>query len=604
MLRYIVPYLGLLISSLSLSILIVLFDAVSLWFSASLVKTLFIPDLHAQASMPPALSVATVNEYLKFWTYHFIARKSVFDTLKFVCLAMASAFLLKNAGTYIKSLVITKLNLAITRDMRNDVFSHSLQLPVTYYDRNNSGRVISLVLNDVSNINASITGTFDNLLTEPFRVLFFIGVLLLINIKLSLIVFIVFPVLGYLITVISRTVRRRSKRMLEKLEGLVNILYEAVSGIRIVKMFNMHEVETGRFKTENSRFVRQSFGSTVFSALSSPLTETLGVLVAVILLWYGGRQVLAGKGFSAEDFVRFLFFLFMIFKPLKTLSGVANSLQSGFAAAERVFAILDTPREPLGKLNPQTVPAFTRQIRFAGVSFTYPGTESEVLHDISLTIRKGDVLAIVGSSGGGKSTLLDLLPRFYEISRGVISLDDTDIRSMDLVGLRHLFGIVSQETTLFNDTVFNNIAYGVERPDEKKVIEAATAAFAWEFIEKMPQGLHTIIGERGVMLSGGQRQRLAIARALLKNPPVLILDEATSALDTESERSVQHAINNLMRNRTVLVVAHRLSTIQHATSIVVLDNGAIIEQGSHEELLRLNKKYKYFYDIQFAPVKS
>ena len=288
------------------------------------------------------------------------------------------------------------------------------------------------------------------------------------------------------------------------------------------------------------------------------------------------------------------------FTPLKALTTITNTLASGFAAAERVFGVLDAPLEPLSAPAPDKVPAFTRWIEFSHVTFVYPGTTAEVLTDLSFTVKKGSIVALVGSSGAGKSTILDLLPRFYDVTSGSILIDGVDARTIDLAGLRHLYGIVAQETVLFNETVFNNISYGSPDASRDRVVEAARAANALEFIEKMDKGFDTVIGERGVMLSGGQRQRISIARALLRNPPILILDEATSSLDTESELLVQSAINNLIVNRTAIVVAHRLSTIRHADTILVLEAGRIVEEGSHEELLSLGKRYKYFYDIQFA----
>ena len=601
MISYAVVYWPWILFSVVLSFFVVNFEAFSLWFGASLVKTLFDPA--TAAPVQPAFSINNANEILKYYTYRLIARNTPLDSLKIVCLLMAIAFFTKNVLIYIKSLVMARLNLNIIRDMRDQLFGHALKLPVTYYDRARSGNIISLVVNDVAMINESMTSTFDKLFTEPMRVIFFIVILFAINVKLTLVVFIVFPLLGFLIAKIGQSVRRRSKRVLESLAGLLSILHETIGGIRAVKMFNMNEFEEGRFRSENGLFIHRSFRSTKISSISSPLTEALGVVVVIVLLWYGGQEVLKSNqkaGFGAEDFVRFLIFLFSTFTPLKALSMITNTLQRGFAAAERVYGILDSPPEPLRAVRPESVPAFTRAITVSQVDFTYPGCTEEVLHDISFALEKGSIVALVGSSGSGKSTLLDLLPRFYPIVSGTISIDGSDIRGMDLAGLRSLFGIVAQETVLFNDTVRNNIAYGLIGAPVAEIIAAAKAAQAWEFIERMPQGLDTVIGERGVLLSGGQRQRLAIARALLRNPPVLILDEATSSLDTESERLVQEAINRLMENRTVLVVAHRLSTIRHADLILVLENGSIVERGSHEELLRLDNRYKYFYDIQFA----
>lgn len=601
MLGYLWVYRSLIAVSLLLSLMVVIFEGMSLWFSASLVQTLFSPETVEMTK--PEFSLANINQILKYWTYRFINRDSALTSLKLVCAMMAATFLFKNLFIYLKQLVMTKINLLIIRDMRNQLFSHVLKLPVTYYDRTKSGDVISLVMNDVQSINASMTGTFDKMFIEPMRVLFFMSMLFIINYKLTLAVFLIFPVLGFLIAQIGRAVRRRSKRVLEHMAGLLSILHETIGGIRIVKMFGMHDQESSKFGNENKRFILHSYRSTAIGAISSPLTEVMGVVVVIILLWYGGSQVLTNGGFGAEDFVRFLIFLFSTFTPLKALSNINSVLQRGFAAADRVFGVLDSPTEPAQKTG-NLKPEFNERIRFSNVHFTYPGCEEEVLKNISFTVKKGSIVALVGSSGSGKSTVLDLLPRFYDVTKGAVTIDGHDIRNADLNALRNLFGIVSQETFLFNETIFQNICYGLHGASEKEVIEAAKAANAWEFVEKLPKGLQTVIGERGVMLSGGQRQRLSIARALLRNPPILILDEATSSLDTESERLVQSAINNVIENRTALVVAHRLSTVQHADLILVLEKGRIVEQGSHEELLANNHRYKYFHDIQFAAAEQ
>ncbi|MFP4681111.1 MAG: ABC transporter ATP-binding protein [Chitinispirillaceae bacterium] len=601
MLKYLWVYRSLIAVSLLLSLLVVSFEGLSLWFSASLVQTLFSPEAVEMAR--PEFSLGNINQYLKYWTYQLISKGSALDSLKLVCAMMAATFFLKNLFIYLKKLVMTRINLLVIRDMRDQLYSHVLKLPVSYYDKTKSGDVISLIQNDVQNINASMTGTFDKVFIEPMRVIFFISMLFIINYKLTLAVFLVFPVLGLMITFIGKAVRRRSRRVLEHMAGLLSILHETIGGIRIVKMFGMHDSEAQKFGKENKKFILHSYRSTAIGAVSSPLTELMGVVVVIILLWYGGRQVLTNGGFGAEDFVRFLIFLFSTFTPLKAISNLNSTLQRGFAAADRVFSVLDAPTEPTG-ISGAVKPEFKKQISFSHVHFTYPECGEKVLDDISFTIKKGSIAALVGSSGSGKSTILDLLPRFYDVTEGSVSIDNTDIREIQLDDLRKLFGIVSQETFLFNETIFRNICYGVQDISENRVIEAAKAANAWEFIEKLPRGMRTVIGERGVMLSGGQRQRISIARALLRNPPILILDEATSSLDTESERLVQSAINNVIESRTALVVAHRLSTIQHADLILVLEKGRIVEKGSHEELLANNHRYKYFHDIQFAPAEQ
>ncbi len=635
MLRFAKPYIPYFLLTILLSFFVVAFESVSTWVPATLIQALFNPevahegyDAIASEAAPggtkaPEIGESTdrgtdpggfalglsgldsINEKLKKWTYEMLnsGTEGARGVIRIICLLIIVAYLLKNVGLYIQSLINAKLNLYIVRDMRNKLYRHILRLPVSYSDRNRSGDIVSRILNDVGSVNTSINTTFSKLIIEPVRLIAFIIILCIINLQMTLAIFILYPVLGFFIVKIGQAVRRRSKRTLDKISGLVSVLYETINGIRIVKMFNMSEAESRKFSRENQKFVRASFRSTRVGALSSPVTEILGSVVMIALLWYGGIQVLESRsGFQAEDFLRYLLFLLQMYRPLKSLMSVNNAIQAGFAGGERIFEVLDTEPEKLNEKDDVDPIEFKKSVRFENVDFVYPGFDEQVLTDISFSLDKGKIIALVGSSGSGKSTILDLVPRFYEPTRGRITLDDIDIRDLDLIAYRHLFGIVSQDTFLFNDSVYDNIAYGTENPSREDVLKAAEAANALEFIKKLPKGIDSVVGERGVTLSGGQRQRIAIARALLRNPPILILDEATSALDTESERLVQRAINNLMETRTSLVVAHRLSTIIHADEILVLENGRIVERGNHAELLALKRRYKYFHDVQFSAV--
>jgi len=465
------PYLHYIAISVVLSLLIVSAESLSLWFSASLVNTLFLPG--STAPLKPTFSINHINEWLKFWTYSIIQRENVFTSLKIVCVLMLGSFFFKNVLSYFKSLLIAKINIFIIRDMRNQIFSHIVNLPVTYYDRNKSGQITSLILNDASAVNNSLVSTFDKLLIEPLRIIFFITMLLVISSKLTIIIASIFPILAYLILEMGKTIRRRSKRNLERFEGMTSVVQETASCIRAVKMFNMALFETDKFKRENDRLNHATFRSILFITLSGPLTETLGVIVTVILLFFGGMEVLKGHSISAEDFVRYLTFLFITFQPFKSLAGVNSTLQGGLAAAQRIFGLLDVQAEPVSISAHERVPSFEKEIKFSEVRFTYPGTAQEVIRGINFTVKKNQIVAIVGSSGSGKSTILDLLPRFYDIQEGSISIDGKDIRENDLLGLRSLFGIVSQETVLFNDSVFNNIGYGLQGASAALVIEAA-----------------------------------------------------------------------------------------------------------------------------------
>jgi subfamily B ATP-binding cassette protein MsbA len=493
---------------------------------------------------------------------------------------------------------MTLVQYHLITEIRNRLYKHFNSQSLSYFHQKKSGELTSIIINDVANLRRALGTSFHQLLVEPINLLAFTVLLFIINWKLALISVVIVPISGITIMMIGRSIRRKSRRTAAMIAGITNIITETFSSIRVVKAFAMEGYEVQRFFKETHKYFKLILRRAKLRLLASPITETLGVMMGVLLLWVGGMEVLSGKGLTPEDFLRFILLLFAMMDPLRKLSNVNVELQAGAASAERIFAILETPPTIVDELDAVKIDTFKDKIQLNDVSFKYESDDT-VLKNISFEIKKGSTVALVGSSGAGKSTLADLIPRFYDVNQGAIEIDGQDIRYVTLNSLRRLMGIVTQETILFNDTVKANIAYGQKDVDDEKVIAAAKAANALEFIEELPKGLDTVIGEKGVKLSGGQRQRLAIARAIMKNPPILILDEATSALDTESERLVQEALETLMSDRTVLVIAHRLSTVTNADNIIVMEKGLIKEMGTHDELIQKNGLYSNLYNIQF-----
>ena len=462
----------------------------------------------------------------------------------------------------------------------------------------------SVVFNDVNAIKTVLQTSFGKLILSPVQILVNIFILFMISWKLSLMMLVILPFSALLMNVVGQAVRRRSRRVFKQLADVVSLFQEAITGIRIVKAFANEENEHAQFRQSNRKFFKKTFRQLRLKFLTSPVNEMLFVTILIFLLWYGGNMVYANEGLAADDFIRFLLFLFMMFQPLKDLSKINNVIQNGMAAAERIFEILDVEEEAYDDPAAIEIPELANEIVYKNVTFLYGSSEKPVLDKINLTIKKGETVAFVGPSGAGKTTMVNVLPRFYELTDGSILIDGIDFHSFTLKSLRRQVGIVTQDTVLFNDTVRANIAYSQIDVPESDIIHAAKVANAWEFIEKMPQGLDTKIGEKGSRISGGQKQRLSIARAILNNPPVLILDEATSALDTESEQLVQTAIDRLLQSRTVLVIAHRLSTVQNADKIVVMLDGRIESIGKHQELLQKSPVYKTLHEKQLLKVKG
>ena len=597
--KLVIPYWPLLVVSTLSAFIYVAFNGLSVWLTASLFNNI-LTDFEDLIVNQNALRNAkiSINDQLKYWTNELILRDTALESLKVLCYTIIGSFLFKNIFLYIKNIALTYIQFNIITKLRVRLYAHLQAMSLSYFDKSQSGELSSIVLNDVSNMRVAFGTSFHKLFVEPINIILFIVLLLIINLKLALIAIIIVPLTGAIVIMIGKSIRRKSKRTAEKIARIMSIMTENLNSIRVVKSFSMESFETDRFTNEQDRYYQLIFRRAKLRLISSPITEMIGAFIGVCLLWIGGHDVLVTHNMNSEDFIRFILILFSVLGPIRNLSNVNIELQKGFASADRVFGVLDTPASIVSKLDAKTINELNDQISFNNVCFNYEGTE-RVLKDISFNMDKGTVTALVGSSGAGKSTVADLIPRFYDVVEGSVTIDGVDIRDIELNSLRMLMGIVSQETILFNDTLGSNIKYGLQSVSNERLEEAAKNANGLDFINEQPQGFETIIGEKGVRLSGGQRQRIAIARGILKNPPILILDEATSSLDTESEHLVQTAIDNLMADRTVLVIAHRLTTVENADSILVMDAGQIVAYGTHQELLSQDGIYTRLYNKQF-----
>ena len=517
--------------------------------------------------------------------------------LTLVPLAILGIFLVKGVFSYIYSYYLVKVGQSVIRDLRNLLYSHIQSLPLSFFLKKPTGELISRILNDVSLIQGAVSNVLVGILKDTCQVIFLIGVIFYQDWRMALIAMVSLPLVVYPIINFGRRHRRLSISNQQTTAQVSNILYETITGNRIVKAFCMEKYEVSRFAKILDKLFAIVMRDTRIGAISRPLMEFLGGIGISLVVWYGGSQVLDGKS-TPGTFFSFLTALIMIYEPIKGISAINNSLQQGIAAAERVFDVLDVESDVPEKKDAIELPRVNNAIEFTDVRFQYD-EDTEVLKGINLKVKAGEILAVVGSSGGGKSTLVNLIPRFYDVSSGSLAIDGTDIRDVTFKSLRNQIGVVTQQTILFNDTVRNNIAYGSHDASEEQIRGAASAAHALDFIQQLPKGFDTIIGESGARLSGGERQRLSIARAILKNAPILILDEATSSLDTESEHEVQQAIENLVQSRTTFVIAHRLSTIRNADRIIVIQDGAIVEEGIHDTLLPLGGVYTMLHDMQF-----
>ena len=518
-------------------------------------------------------------------------------------LALFAVAIFKSAFSYGQNYLMNYVGNQVITDIRQELFGRMVRLPVSYHDSNTSGRLVSRVINDVTLMANAVAGVLKDVFQQGLTFLAMLVVIFYQNWKLGSMSVIVIPLAVITMMRMGKRLRALGKSGQEQMGDMASTLQEALSGIRMVKAYGREAAEAERFKESNKAFLGTLMKSIQVSSLGSSHIEVIGVVGVALIIWYGGSLVISGD-MTPGAFFSFLAAMFMVFTPLRRLSGSNNTIQQALAAAERVFSVIDLETEEETDQGQLVMPPITRSVVYQDVTFLYEGQTIPALSDVDLVIQAGQMVAVVGSSGSGKTTLANLLPRFYTPTAGSVLIDGVDIQSYTLASLRAQIGIVSQEVVLFDDTVFNNIAFGRQNATEAEVVQAATLAFAHEFIERLPQGYATMVGEKGIKLSGGERQRLAIARAILRDPPLLILDEATSALDTESERVVQLALTNLMAHRTTLVIAHRLSTVQRADRIIVMDRGTIVETGTHDELLLRDGQYKRLHALQFQDVPN
>ncbi|MCS7017676.1 MAG: ABC transporter ATP-binding protein [Cytophagales bacterium] len=583
----VVLLLSVVFGALNFSLLIPLFDVL---FEKVPVQAAWLPK--------PIFSgnpIAYLKDYFNYQLRWSVVTYGPMQSLQIVCGVLIVSVVLSNLFTYLAQYSMNRLCYTLIRDLRKAVFQRFTELHLGYFKREKKGDLLSRLTNDVQEVENTLVTVLKSIIKEPVTIVVFFAALLYLSVELTVFTLLFLPVSGALIAEISKRLRREGRERQDMLGNLVNTADEVLGGIKIVKAFHAESYVNRKFAERNEIYRRLTLSIENKRDLASPLSQVLGTIVVGGILLYGGKMVFNGE-LAASSFLTYIAFFTQILTPAKSVSTAVSTLQRGVASMERILQVLDTQPAICSAPNAIVIKGFERAIELHGVSFAYG--ERPVLQNISLRLEKGKSLALVGPSGGGKSTLADLLPRFYDPSDGYISIDGVDIRRIELTSLRSLFGIVTQEPILFNDTVFNNIAFGMPQATMEQVQAAARIANAHDFIMDLENGYDTILGDRGSRLSGGQRQRISIARAILKNPPILILDEATSALDSESEKAVQEALEKVMRGRATLIIAHRLSTVQNADEIVVIQEGCIVEQGSHRELIEREGLYCKLIQLQ------
>lgn len=596
--RFIPPYKFRVIRSILFNLLQALFGATAIAMLSPIMGILFGTSAEVTERIPFEFSFAAIKDTFFYYITSFKHLYGASNTLIFIGVFAIVATALKTGFAYLASYETIYIRNGVVRDIRKKIYKKILSLPLPFFSEEKKGDIISRMTSDVQEVEESIMNSLDMFFQSPILIMVYLGSMLIMSWELTLFALILLPVMGGLIGRVGKNLKRHSREGQNKMGVILSVMEETLSGLRIVKAFNAERKIDEKFTEEVEDYRRIQNRLMRRRSLAHPMSEFLGTIVIVIVLWFGGTLILNQTGsLTAEDFIAYIALFYSIINPAKNFTNAFYSIQKGLAAMDRIDDVLKAESSIQEPENPEAIQDFKDRIEYKNVNFSY-NESKQVLKNVNVTIQKGKMVALVGQSGSGKSTFVDLLPRFYDVQGGNISIDGIDIRNMSFYDLRELMGNVNQDPILFNDTIYNNIAFGVENATQEQVEAAAKIANAHEFIVNAENGYQTIIGDRGSKLSGGQRQRLSIARAVLKNPPIMILDEATSALDTESEKLVQDALDNLMKNRTSLVVAHRLSTIKNADMICVFHEGEIVEKGTHEELLQLNGIYTKLYNMQ------
>ena len=597
-LGFAVPYRKFGFLNIFFNILYALFSALSFAALIPMLDVLFKPEKKVYKA-PVYEGMGGLKDYLQEYVSYRVTQYSGDDEMKGLVLVVGLVlvlFLLKNVFNYLAMFFITFLRNGVLKDIRNQMYQKIVELPISFFSEKRKGDVIARITSDVLEIQHSFLSVLELIVREPLTILFTILIMFGISTKLTIFVFVFIPIAGMIISRIGKSLKRKSDRVQKEQGEFLSITEETLGGLRVIKAFNSESRFYNLFQKSTSRFFHFSNSLLNRQNLASPTGEFLGILVIGVLLWFGGKMVLVDKTLDASSFIAYMGLAYNILTPAKAISKASYGVRKGNAAAERVLEILETENPIQDEPSAHEKTSFEERIGLTNVSFKYE--DDLVLQNFDLEVKKGQTVALVGQSGSGKSTIANLVTRFYDVNDGSITIDGTNIKAISKKSLRGLMGLVTQDSILFNDTVKNNIGLGKENATEAEIIEAAKIANAHEFIMELPKGYNTNVGDGGNKLSGGQKQRLSIARAVLKNPPIMILDEATSALDTESERLVQDALEKMMENRTSIVIAHRLSTIQNADLIVVLNKGNITEQGTHQELMKAGKGYKKLVSLQ------